>query len=44
MLTTRGVSLALYCTTHALESDDSDTPGDRRHSGFGVSSTLGWKV
>ena len=32
----------LYWAVHALESYDSDPPGDRRRSDFGVSSTLGW--
>jgi hypothetical protein len=33
----------LYWALHVLESYDSDPPGDRRRSDFGVSGTLGWK-
>jgi hypothetical protein len=38
----RDVFWNLYWAIHLLESYDSDPPGDRRRSDFGVSGTLGW--
>lgn len=39
---TRDLFWRLYWAVHALQSFDSDPPGDARRSDFGVSSTIGW--